>query len=254
MSFKMEIREKFITILIVFCLGLAGCGTEQVASDQTPPGTPQFVPRTADTVLVEQGIDAVPEGDFIGFSWWAVTDEDLAGYRIYRMREDSVTVLPAQLIADKPIQDLIGLPLPYYLDTDSVLAPDPFTGLSLGFYYWVSAYDESGNESVFSDPAYYKLMPKADLSAPVQQGDSLLLFWNYSTASPFAVDRFVVRLDSLSNGAWTPFWLAQHALFDPLQVVCSEALTPGSYRYRVDVVGSSADPSGSEAAVGFIVN
>jgi hypothetical protein len=254
MNSKMKLNENFTTIFIVLGFLLAGCGKEQVASDQTPPGTPQFVPRTADTVLVEQGIDAVPEGDYIGFSWEAVTDEDLAGYRIYRMREDSVTVLPARLIADKTIQDLVGLTIPYYLDTDSVLAPDPFTGLSLGFYYWVSAYDQSGNESTASEPAYYKLMPKASLSAPVQPGDSLVLFWNYSTASPFAVDRFVVRLDSLSGGAWTPFWLAQHALFDPLQVVCHDPLPPGGYRYRVNVVGSSPDPSGSEAAVEFTVN
>ncbi len=240
-------------LILIICTLFFGCGKEEVALDLTPPTTPQFVPRTDDTVLVEQGIDAVPEGDFIRVVWQAVNDEDLAGYRLYRQREDS-TFLPPALIADRTLQDLAGLAIPFYLDTDTLLAPDPLTGISHGYYYWVSAYDQSGNESLLSTPTYYQLMPKANLSSPVAQGDSLLLSWSYSLASIFQVDMFVVRLDSLTGSGWIPFWLQQHALFDPLQVVCPISLAAGNYLYQVDVVGSSADPSGSEAAVEFTVN
>lgn len=239
-----------IAVLVVF---LTGCGKEEVASDMTPPATPQFVPRSSDTTLVEQGIDAVPEGDYIRVNWEAVGDEDLAGYRIYRQREDSLSV-PPRLIADKTIQDLVGQAVPYYVDIDTILAPDPVTGLSLGFIYWVSAYDQSGNESTLSLPASYRLMPKAVLSPPGQQGSGLVLSWNYAEASLFQVGMFVVRLDSLTESGWTPFWLQEHTLFSPLQVSCPLSLPPGDYRYRVDVVGSSTDPSGSEAALEFMVN
>ena len=255
MSFKMPRRPiNLATVFIIFCTLLWGCGKEKVALDLTPPETPQFVARSADTALVEQGIDAVPEGDYIKIVWQAVYDEDMGGYRIYRQREDSILTLP-RLIADLPIQELGGQATPTYLDmADSILAPDLNSGLSLGFYYWVSAYDQAGNESALSSPVYYKLIPKAEPNNPAPPGDSLVMTWGYSQSQGFQTAYFVIRLFTGTENGWVPFWMATHELFNQWQVVYPQSLPPGNYLYQVDVVGSSSLPSGSEAAVEFSVN
>lgn len=224
------------------------CAREEIASDQNPPPAPQLIPRSADTLLVEQGIDAVPEGNYISLSWQPVDAEDLAGYRLYRRAEDSADVVPPEMIADLTLADLGADSVPDYIDNSDILYSDS----SRGFYYWISAYDEHGNESALSEEAYYRLIKKADLQAPVVAGDTLKLSWNY-TGNPFDVDYFVVRLFRLEIGLWTPFWLYKHDVYFPAEANYVGALANGTYRYQVDVVGASPPslPSGSEAVWQF---
>ncbi len=242
-------------ILLALSLSFASCVREEIAADLDPPPTPEFIVRSSDTTLVEQGIDAVPEGDFIALSWLAAEAQDLAGYRIYRQAEDSMDFLPPELVADLTLADLGLQSLPNFLDNSPVLTPNSQTGLSQGFFYWVSAYDASGNESGLSVDAYYKLMPKPVLTPPLVQSDSLVLSWSYSQAAVSQVDYFVVRLYDASTGVWTPFWMQQHALFDPLQVIAPLPAGSGLYLFQVDVVGASVPgrPVGSEAALQFEV-
>jgi hypothetical protein len=159
------------------------------------------------------------------------------------------------LIADLPTLDLGGQPTPIYLDmADSILAPNLNTGLSEGFYYWISAYDQAGNESALSQSAYYQLIPKAEPHDPVPQGDSVILTWGYSQSPGFQIAGFVIRLYNMTDLGWEPFWIAEHELYNQWQVVYPQVLLPGSYLYQVDVIGSSSLPTGSEAAATFSVN
>ncbi len=238
-------------LLICFCA--AGCVSEKIAADLDPPPVPQFVTRTSDLSLVEHGIDAVAEGNYIYIAWNPSDAGDLSGYKVYRQAQDSISFLPPELIEDLPLSELSSASAPDYTDRSSLLSPNAQTGLSQGFYYWVSAYDASGNESGLSESAFYKLLPKATLSPPVQQNDSLVIQWSYATAAVSQVDYFVVRLFQSGGGAWEPFWLQQHAFFDPLRVVYPQSLAAGSYRVQVDVVGAAPanQPAGSEAALIF---
>jgi hypothetical protein len=234
-------------LLFLFTL-LLGCGKESTISDLEPPPALQFVPRSADTALIELGIDAVPDGDYISISWFSSDAPDIEGYRLYRRAEDSSEAVPRDLVADLDL-GLLGLKSVYsYTDNSEIL----FTDSSEGFYYWITAYDESGNESGYSEEAYYRLMPQSDLQAPVVLGDTLRLSWNY-TGQPFDVDYYVVRLFKEESGVFTPFWLLKYDLYnlDPVDYVGT--LEPGNYRYQVDVIGASPQefPSGSEAAYSF---
>lgn len=233
--------------------GCAGCVSEKIAADLEPPPVPQFIPRSSELDLVEQGVDATAEGNYIYIAWYPSDAGDLAGYRVYRQAQDSVSFLPPELIEDLPLSELSSASTPDYLDRSSLLAPNAQTGLSSGFYYWVSAYDAGGNESGLSESAFYKLLPKATLSPPVQQNDSLVIQWGYTSASVSQVDYFVVRLFQSSGGDWVPFWLQQHSFFDPLRVVYPQPLAAGTYRVQVDVVGAapSDQPAGSESALMF---
>ncbi len=221
-----------------------GCVEEQIALDLTPPSVISFTPRNADSALVEQGIDAVPEGDYITLSWEASGAGDLAGYRLYRRNEDEEGA-ERILIAELGKNELS------YEDRDTALAPDQATGLSSGFAYWITAFDESGNESGLSESAYYKLMVKPELNEPVVQGDTLTLSWTYNQSQD--VDYFAVRLFRLDQGSWVPFWITVHELFYPLSVTYTEPLEAGSYLFQVDVIGATPEeePSGAEKARQF---
>jgi len=203
-----------------------------------------ITPRSNETDLIEQGIDAVPDGDYIYLSWMPSAATDLAGYRLYRMAEDSVD---QELIAE------LDPNTTYYEDRDSLLAPNSGTGLSQGFYYWVTAYDESGNESSLSEEAYYKLIAKPDLTDPIIQENSITFSWSYNQTQ--LASYFVVRLFEWADGGWNPFWLYKHEEFFPLQVNYDPSLDSGIYRYQVDVVGSTPAelPSGSEKSLQFTI-
>lgn len=235
---------RLLTLALLCCLLLAGCGREEIAADVEPPPQVQFTLRSAETDLAEQGIDAVPDGHYIYLSWLPSPAGDLAGYRLYRQAEDSL---------EQELIDELEPSATEYEDRDSVLAPSSGTGLSQGFYYWITAFDQSGNESPLSEEAYYKLIPKADLSEPLIQESSLVLSWSYSQMQ--SASYFVVRLFRWVGNAWEPFWLQEHEEFFPLQVSYDQPLASGVYRYQVDVVGSSPEklPSGSEKALQFVI-
>lgn len=228
----------FVMLGLLCALALTGCTREEVAADLEPPPTPQFVARSAETNSVEQGIDAVPEGHYIYLAWQPSLASDRAGYRVYRQAEDS---LEMELID--------SLEATQYIDRAAVLAPDQ-TGNSQGFYYWVSAYDASGNESGLSEEAYYKLLPKPVSLSYNNYTDSLLFSWDYTEALS-QVSYFVVRL--YQSASDTAFWLETFTQFSDFKVMYYGGLNPGDYRYQVDVVGTSPEdlPSGSEAALQF---
>lgn len=238
----------FVVFSVFTGLFLTGCGREEIAADMDPPPVVQFTARSADTVLIEQGIDAVPDGDYIYLNWLLSQADDVAGYRLYRQAEDTT--------ARQQIADLEG-DATEYEDRDTVLAPDPETGLSTGFYYWITAYDESGNESALSDQekAYFRLMAKPNPNPPTVWSDSLRLSWSYMLDDPFEVDYYVLRLLHLVDGQWTPFWLETYQEYSQLSTYYYGSLSSGTYRLKVDVVGATpADlPSGSESWLEFDV-
>jgi len=242
---KRTFGDKYcLALALLICILLAGCGREEIAADTEPPEVVLITPRSNETDLIEQGIDAVPDGDYIYLSWMPSAATDLAGYRLYRMAEDSVD---QELIAE------LDPNTTYYEDRDSLLAPNSGTGLSQGFYYWVTAYDESGNESSLSEEAYYKLIAKPDLTDPIIQENSITFSWSYNQTQ--LASYFVVRLFEWADGGWNPFWLYKHEEFFPLQVNYDPSLDSGIYRYQVDVVGSTPAelPSGSEKSLQFTI-
>ncbi len=238
-----------LTLAIFF-----GCGREQVSTDTEPPPTPQFVSRSADTAWVETGIDAVPEGDWIKVVWLPVTAEDLAGYRLYR-QADSVNAPPPELILDLTEFQAAGDDTLSYLDMDPVLAPIPQSGLTRGFFYLISAYDDRENESPFSNPCFYELMVKPSLYQPVMQNNQWLFRWSYNQLG-LSWQYFVIRLFRETGSEFLPYWVTSYSLPNPLEITLPDTLPTGNYQYQVDVIGATpADrPSGGEEKLLFTNN
>lgn len=241
--------------IVPLLLGLwfIGCAQEQMATDTTPPPSPAFVARSADTALVETGIDAVPEGNWIFLAWLPSEAEDLAGYRLYR-QVDSLNAPAPDLIVDLSLEEVAGHDTITYLDMDPDLAPDSQSGLSNGYYYWVSAYDDQGNESPWSPSSYYKLMLKPSLYAPVQQDSTWLFGWSYTQMG--LGQHFIIRLFRAQGSAWIPLWVQEYTLQNPLEVTYPDTLSAGDYHYQVDVVGATPEdrPSGGENQLAFSIN
>lgn len=228
--------------ILLLCAGLQfGCVSEKIATDLEPPPIVQITPRSDDTALVEQGIDAVPEGHWIFLSWLASPAEDLAGYRIYRKAEDSLNVELIVELAENITQ---------YEDHDPVLAPNQTTGLSQSFSYWVTAFDESGNESALSEEATYKLLIKPMLFPPANQGGNVKLSWsNVDPGGSFSY--YILRLFEWNSGQWVPFWAWKYQLPSPLEFLYTGQLNNGgTYRFQVDISGTTP-LEGSEAALTF---
>ncbi|TKJ42351.1 hypothetical protein CEE37_01330 [candidate division LCP-89 bacterium B3_LCP] len=231
--------------MLISCLViLVGCGREEIAADLIPPEDVLLTVRSADTSLVEEGIDAVPGGHYIYLSWLASPADDLAGYRVFRQTQDS---------ADFDMVDEVDAFITEYEDHDPILAPNQITGLTLGFSYWVVAFDEAGNVSNLSDEATYRLMPTPVLSPPVVQGDSLVFSWSYNQYDPLDFSFYVIRLFQQQGSDWIPIWIYVHNVPFPLEAAYySVFLSAGTYKYQVDVVGAPLDlPAGSEADLEF---
>ena len=135
-----------LTLMFVFLAGLyilaGGCGTEdgtlKPAVDTVPPIAP---------VGVQVGF----ESDLIAVRWTQNAETDLAGYKLYSSSE-----------ADGPFGLVTAnlLYCPWYFDN---VLPMAMT------YYKVTAVDESGNESAFSQVVglYYNGDRKPNTVIPV---------------------------------------------------------------------------------------
>jgi hypothetical protein len=120
-------RLSFFIVCLAFLLAISNCGTTiKAGSGLDGPS----VPRT-------DVIDTAPEDSAI-LAWDANTESSLKGYRVYYGTRSTQY--------DLPVQD-VGLT--DYPDEPLMVVKN----LSIGktYYFAVTAYDNSGNESIFSE-------------------------------------------------------------------------------------------------------
>ncbi len=143
---------RFTWLLLPWLL-LTACGENTQDEDTTPPVSPAFAVKSADTTQTESGIDAAPNG--IQLEWTFVDDpaDDLEGVRIYRSEHPDSTFLPLEEFG---APRLVPANLTWYIDNDAEVLPQEETG-PRRFYYYLRAIDTSGNLSEASDSASYRL-------------------------------------------------------------------------------------------------
>lgn len=244
--------------------------------DTTPPQTPEMVPKSPETQFVPQGIDSEPgntEQDYwIRIEWEWNTEADLAGYYVYRMDErDSLSGFPYVRIRDLRLGvDLRRTvdPVPFCIDQDPVLQPDPITGFSHGFYYYVKGYDASGNVSAPSDTAYYRLLQKPrSLSINGSTSSVFSLVWEDYSQEWW--DYFFIRVypeGSVTSRVWsfqaswfvTPFSVTFNVDSSANREYFrggSDSLIAGTYGWMVDAVADfdPTHPAGAETRAIFVV-
>jgi len=239
---------KFILISAgLFSLFPAGC--DNAGEPIVPvPGKVRMVPHVfADDLLpVERGIDAVAEQtEGIYLAWFSLNDRNIRQYNIYRRRADESyfrMIRSVALATASPGKDTT------YIDNDG----NKGLQLNIYYYYFVTA---SNTDNVESDPAdtlRYMLLDKPLLRQPDGQSftvDSLpTLNWEFIEIP----NEYILRIENPFSqlvyiGIFKSVYDNNAQTNDMNDISGFPLLSPGTYTWRIDVVGPDEDNSGSEA-------
>ncbi len=207
----------YLSVLVI-AITLAACsGEDKQAVDRIPPYPPTLIPHLGDTgdlptsyygesVAINEdnnGIDAVPEGNWLRIMWKPFIDNDLSHIRVYRFDEYN---------PNPTLLDSIPASRRQYLDSSASL------NLETVYSYFIDLVDFSGNYSV-SDTVSYALLGKCNLISPapnqtVSPGD-IRFVW---TRNGFATKYRAVVFDESYNYVWHQD-LVYSFYEDPLEII-----------------------------------
>ncbi len=229
-------------LLIAHLLGLMGCSEKGTTGDTIPPGVPVILPAPAENSWDETGTDAVPDGDWIQLVWLSRPESDLQGYRIYRWTP------PADILTHLATKRLGSG------DFDTTYE-DQSVDIGVRYFYQVSAFDQSGNESARSDTVDYMLISKLSseaLTAPRGEIDGRQPTFSWISTGE-SVENHLRVYDALNHRTvWVssghdPFSSPHSVLYNDDGTALDSLLIPGrEYWWRVDRQGSELR-SGSES-------
>ena len=186
---------KFLVSSYVFLLLLLGCGQNESSRDDVPPVPPRVVPRSADNAYAQTGVRPEPTANDnlyrVRLEWYPNSEPDVAGYRIWRRREDVATRYHGILRDLRFGVNLDRGPVLAFLDAgddfsgapSNLLAPDrPGDSLSThGWVWYIQAYDEANNHSELSDSIYFRLINNPrNLSVIRQAPGRYSLNWQFT--------------------------------------------------------------------------
>ncbi len=228
-----KLATKFIFLLIFSVIFLTfHCKPKNSNQAVQNPQPPVMVPKSSETAGKEKGIDAVPEADAIFVEWFSTKDETVRHWKLFRRDSQQGFELIITLTA---------------VDT-SYLDENVETGKR--YFYFLTAVNAAGLESLPSDTVSYKLLPK-----PVNLGNILTVRpdfeWHFIGVPPVL---YVLRL--FQNPSKRLIWLSQvtpnygateHVRFNWDGKAIEDSLQRGiSYYWRVDEIGAELN-CGSES-------
>lgn len=161
-------KKLMIALACILILGLLSCsGDDPLDQDTDPPAKPMLRPHLGDTgdqpvswnnQIIEindtnNGIDAVPDGNFIRIPWEPFIDTDVSHLDVYRFSNFEPT----------PVVIAQGVPATSrsYLDQNTAWVE------RVWYSYFIHLYDGSGNYSV-SDTVTYALLYKCNPEYPAE--------------------------------------------------------------------------------------
>jgi len=205
------------------------CGCEAGGPDADIPKTPLLHPQAT----------TIPQQNAIRIEWDVSAEEDLAGYKVYR--STSPEEKDSQIIATVSEKD------GYYEDTE--------VSIGVRYYYRISAFDDSGNESDKSDTVDYTLLEKPALIEPADQAVvkttmPTFVWLGVSGASAYTVHVYSRAADGTT---WEEIWHSEKIYpYQDLRKTYNDdnlALKPlergMTYKWRVDSSGGQSTGSQS---------
>jgi hypothetical protein len=207
--------------------------SKQPTNDQPLLPAPVLISSPADTLVIERGIDAIPDADAIQVDWELNTA--FAGYELYRAKQDEGTFV---------LLKKFGKTDSSYIDYQNIT-------LNKRYYYLLKGFDKKQNESVPSDTVDYMVIEKA-FNLSVTLADPIIFHWQVKEVlSPFYVLK--VFDDVTGENVWLcKISSAFHGLEEQVtynwdgKAGLSRLSSGRRYRWRVDIVGPSTR-SGSES-------
>ena len=261
---------------------LAGCGEDETSRDDIAPASPVPVVRSADNIYAQSGIRPQPtylDNQYtVRIEWYANPEPDVAGYRMWRRREDEATAEHRIIrdlrygvnLARAPILSWIDAGDDYLGFPANLLAPNQNVeedSLSThGFYWYIEAYDTAGNRSLLSDSIYFRLINNPNSMAVVRQAPGrYALTWQFNPNSdtPY-ISYYMVRVYSAFYGLDSVMWWQQVNRYGGMESVIlnnDETARPfvrdSTYVWQLNVVVTGADsaaraPAGSATYMSFV--
>lgn len=194
---------------------------------------------TPDTLQVERGIDAIPEGNVIQVAWIPKDDSDIRHYLLYRTRDiDNPFIRYAQIAPSDSI----------YLDENVFI--------NNRYYYFMYVVNNDGLQSDPSDTVDYMLVEKAIELHVTLENDRSRPDFTWTDPNPHLTPYYTIRVlkDATEEYVWISkvetqfneipkqtirFNETGNAFVDSLE-------TNVIYKWRVDIQGVE-DASGSES-------
>ena len=260
---------------------LAGCGTDETSRDDIPPAVPQVMERSADNIYVQRGIRPEPSttgSEYrVHIEWYPNTEPDVAGYRIWRHREDEGAQRYTIIRDLRYGTNLDRGPILSFIDAGddwtgfpaNLLRPDqPGDSISTrGFYWQIEAYDENNNRSVRSDSLYYRLVNNPqDLQVVREAPERYALRWRFSVNDdPDGISYYyMLRVYQEAGGPDSVMWHQQVSRYgEQVSVILNNDDTArpfvanAAYVWQLNVVVMPTDtasrtPAGSAAHITFV--
>ncbi|RPH96465.1 hypothetical protein EHM69_01030 [candidate division KSB1 bacterium] len=272
----MQAVYRFGLLLICGTFMWCGCGENENASDELPPAKPRWVERSSDDLYPQQGIRADPamavnDGyHAVRLEWYANTEPDVLGYRIYRCPEN-VSPLRFYVVADLRVSvDLQeGLDRYFWVDKgDStggaplrLLDPHPETGDSRGYFWMMLVYDSLGNRSERSDTLYYRLINNPrNLSVARDSTDVYSASWSFTPNPDIIISYYMLRVYARYGGLDAVVWYQKVQRYESQEVVYmdfSESFGPlyadCTYVCQVNVIANRPTTSHADSLAGAAV-
>jgi hypothetical protein len=212
---------------------LAGCGENQTASDDLPPSKPLWVTRSADDVYPQRGIRAHPVSSdaqhWVRLEWYGNPEPDVSRYVLTRAPEERGP-RNGDVVADLRIGVDIEAGQAQYAWVDvgngtggeplNLLAPDPASGFSRGYYWMMLAYDTAGNRSQQSNAQYYRLISNPyEVSVGRDTTNVYALSWNYQGNPDVLLSYYMIRVYGQAGGPDSVAWWQQEIRYESSETV-----------------------------------
>jgi hypothetical protein len=242
---EIKMKKNMLLFFIIAAIILTGCsGKDESEKDKIPPIPPDLIHHLGDTgdppvdyegqsvVLNEDnnGIDAVPDGDWIRVLWAPFKDIDLSHIKVFRF---------SSFNPDPVFMDSISASAHYYLDTDNNLIE------RVWYSYFIDLIDLAGNVSR-SDTTSYALLPKSMLISPADNSLVSPYDMSFQWQRIGSVGKFrIVFFDEYYNYVWHEDITTnlENEYFEVLDfpVNIAQQYAGQSLRWRVDSFEYDAD-------------
>lgn len=170
-------------LLLPAVLIICGCGADGPEAD-----IPEVPPLNSQA-------STIPQQNAIRIEWDVNAEESLAGYKVYRSMSPEEE--DYQIIAETSEED------GYYEDVN--------VSIGVKYYYRISAFDDSGNESDKSDAAYYTLLEKPVPIEPTHQAIIKTATPTFVWLGVSGASSYVIRVHGPADdsGTWEEIWQSE---------------------------------------------
>jgi len=234
---------KYIILLIFLCF--VYCSQPGDGGNENPPMAPSMVEKTenSDFTQLENGIDAVPDGDHIQVMWHVHPQaSELKSFIVYKSTHRN------GLVNYNPV---ITFPIENISDIDTAFI-DPNVTIGQKNWYFVTAVNQDNIESLPSDTVSYKLLDKADHLITVPNIGSIA--FNFQIPTSASPRLFILRIEEEIGSDWNLHHMEVWDDYSGLsisKIVSKDTLMLKDnwlYQWRVDIIEGLETEEGSESS------